>query len=39
VGLFAALALVMYLTRGIDWYRLHAASPVAPSDANLVGRG
>jgi inner membrane protein len=39
VGLFAALALVMYLTRGIDWYRLHAASPVAPSDAKLVGRG
>jgi inner membrane protein len=26
VGLFAALALVMYLTRGIDWYRLHPGS-------------
>jgi inner membrane protein len=28
-GLFAALALVMYLTRGVDWYRLHSGG-VAP---------
>jgi inner membrane protein len=26
VGLFVALAIVMYLTRGIDWYALHPAS-------------
>ena len=36
-GLFAALALVMYLTRGIDWYRLHSVTAPALVPRDMAG--
>ena len=35
LGLFALLALVMVLTRRVDWYNLRLASPSARGDSVL----